>query len=162
MGLREAELHPSYLTEPISKHVIPASPRSPRWVSQRARLPGSSGVPLYPPTSHHPLHLFCHLSHTGLGCNPWPKALRAVKREGHPGGLVERPTSVQVMILWFVSLSPTSGSVLTAQSLEPGTLSPFLSAPPLLIPSLSLSKINIKKTFIFKSCKQGEHRQQGP
>ena len=33
--------------------------------------------------------------------------------------LVKRPTSAQVMISWFVSSSPTSGSVLTAQSLEP-------------------------------------------
>ena len=32
--------------------------------------------------------------------------------------LVERPTSAQVMISQFVSLSPVSGSVLTAQSLE--------------------------------------------
>ena len=32
---------------------------------------------------------------------------------------VERPTSAQVMISRSVSLSPTSGSVLTAQSLEP-------------------------------------------
>ena len=33
--------------------------------------------------------------------------------------LVKRPTSAQVMILRSVSSSPTSGSVLTAQSLEP-------------------------------------------
>ena len=33
--------------------------------------------------------------------------------------LVKRPTLAQVMILWFVSSSPTSGSVLTAQSSEP-------------------------------------------
>ena len=32
---------------------------------------------------------------------------------------VERPTSAQVMISLSVSLSPTLGSVLTAQSLEP-------------------------------------------
>ena len=32
---------------------------------------------------------------------------------------VKRPTSAQVMISWSVSSSPTSGSVLTAQSLEP-------------------------------------------
>ena len=55
---------------------------------------------------------------------------------------VKRPTSAQVTILWSVSLSPTSGSVLTAQSLEPvsDSVSPFLSPPPLM---LSLfSKIN--------------------
>ena len=60
--------------------------------------------------------------------------------------LVERPTSAQVIISWFVSLSPTSGSALAAQSLEPAldAVSPDLSAPPLLTLclSLSLSKIN--------------------
>ena len=34
---------------------------------------------------------------------------------------VERLTLAQVAILWFVSLSPESGSVLTAQSLEPAS-----------------------------------------
>ena len=50
---------------------------------------------------------------------------------------VKCPTSAQVMISWFVSLSLASGSVLTAQSLEPASDS--VSA------SLFLSKINIKK-----------------
>ena len=47
---------------------------------------------------------------------------------------VEHPASVQVMILQFVGLNPTSGSVLTARSLEPASdsVSPSLSAPPLL------------------------------
>ena len=53
----------------------------------------------------------------------------------------ERPTSAQVMISWSVSSSPASGSVLTAQSLEPAldSVSPSLSAPPpfMLCPSLS-------------------------
>ena len=55
---------------------------------------------------------------------------------------VERPTSVQIMISWFVSSSPASGSVLTAQSLEPASdsVSPSLSAPPPLILCLSLSQ----------------------
>ena len=55
---------------------------------------------------------------------------------------VKCPTSAQVMISWFVGLSPASGSVLTAQSLEPASdsVSPSLSTPPLLI--LCLSKIN--------------------
>ena len=56
---------------------------------------------------------------------------------------VERPTSAPVMILWFTSSSPASGSVLTAQSLEPvlDSVSPSLalSAPPLLALCLSLS-----------------------
>ena len=56
---------------------------------------------------------------------------------------VERPTSAQVIISWFVSSSPASGSVLTAGSLEPASdsVSP-LSAPPLLVLCISLSKIN--------------------
>ena len=54
---------------------------------------------------------------------------------------VKLPTLAQVMILQFVSSSPVSGSVLTAQSLGPVTysVSPSLSAPPLLILVLSLS-----------------------
>ena len=57
--------------------------------------------------------------------------------------LVQHPTLAQVMISQFVSSSPASGSVLTAQSLEPasGSVSPFLSAP-LCLPLFSLSKIN--------------------
>ena len=60
---------------------------------------------------------------------------------------VELPTSAQVTISRSVSSCPMSGSVLTAQSLEPDldSVSPSLSAPPLLNAlclSLSLSKIN--------------------
>ena len=53
------------------------------------------------------------------------------------------------MISWFTSSSPTSGSVPTAQSLEPASdsVSPSLSAPPLL--ALSLSKINKHFFLIF-------------
>ena len=53
---------------------------------------------------------------------------------------VKRPTSAQVMISWFMSSSPASGSVLTAQSLEPASdpVSPSLSAPPLLMLCLTL------------------------
>ena len=64
---------------------------------------------------------------------------------------VKRPTSAQVMISQFVGSSPASGSVLTAQSLEPisDSVSPSLSAPPLpmrcLSLPLSLNEINIKK-----------------
>ena len=54
---------------------------------------------------------------------------------------VEHPTLTQVMISRFVSSSPTSGSVLMAQSLEPASdsVSPSLSAPPLLTLGLSLA-----------------------
>ena len=58
---------------------------------------------------------------------------------GHLGGSVSQASdlvSAQVMISWFVSLSPESGSVLTVQGLL-GILSPSLSAP--LLHSLSLS-----------------------
>ena len=58
--------------------------------------------------------------------------------------LVKRLTSAQVMISQFVSLSPTLGSVLTAQRLELAldSVSPPLSAPTLLMRSLSLSLKN--------------------
>ena len=51
---------------------------------------------------------------------------------------VDRPTSAQVMISQFMSSSPTTGSVLTAQSLESAldSVSLSLSAPPLLMLSL--------------------------
>ena len=58
---------------------------------------------------------------------------------------IGRPTSAQIMISRFVGSSSASGSVLTAQSLEPasGSVSPSLSAPsPTRALSLSLSKIN--------------------
>ena len=55
---------------------------------------------------------------------------------------VKRPTSAQVMISRFVSSSPASGSVLTAQSLEPvsDSVSPSLSDPPPFMLCLSLSQ----------------------
>ena len=54
---------------------------------------------------------------------------------------VKRPTSAQVVILWFVGSGPASGSVLTAQSLKPAldSVSPSLSAPPPLVLALFLS-----------------------
>ena len=63
---------------------------------------------------------------------------------------VEVPTLAQVMISWFVSLSPMSGFVLTAQILKPASdpVSPSLCSSPAHTLSLSLSKINIKKMFL--------------
>ena len=66
--------------------------------------------------------------------------------------LVKRLTLIQVMILRSVSLSSASGSVLTAQSLEPASdfVSSSLSAPPPLMLCLALSLKNkqmLKKFF---------------
>ena len=56
--------------------------------------------------------------------------------------LVKHLTLAQVMVSQFVSSSPVSGSVLTGQSLEPtlDSVSPSVSAPPLLTLCLSLSQ----------------------
>ena len=55
---------------------------------------------------------------------------------------VECPTPdfIQVRISWFVGLSPTLGSALTAVEPAWNSLSPPLSAPPLLALDLSFSK----------------------
>ena len=57
---------------------------------------------------------------------------------------VKHPTSARVMISRSVSSSPTLGSVLTAQSLEPisDSVSPSLWPSPIRALSLSVSKIN--------------------
>ena len=56
------------------------------------------------------------------------------------GSVSKRPTSARVMISRFVSSNLASGSVLTAQNLEPtsDSVSPSLSAPPPLTLFLSL------------------------
>ena len=67
--------------------------------------------------------------------------LKTYKNLGPLGGSVGgAPTSAQVLISWFMSSSPASGSVLRAQSLEPvsDSVSPSLSAPPLLMFCLCL------------------------
>ena len=53
-------------------------------------------------------------------------------------------TLAQVITSQLLGSSPVLGSVLTAQSLESAldSVSPSLSAPPLFVLSLSLSKIN--------------------
>ena len=59
--------------------------------------------------------------------------------------LAKRPTSAQVMISWFVGLSPTSGSVLIARRLELLQILCllFVSAPPPLVRVCPLSLSNI-------------------
>ena len=54
---------------------------------------------------------------------------------------VNHPTSIQVTILWFVSLSPMLGSVVTGWSLEPASdsVSPSLSLCPSPAHTLFLS-----------------------
>ena len=75
-------------------------------------------------------------------------AVEVKKRTGAPQWL--RWLSIQLLILaqgtisWFVSSSPTSGSLLSAKS-PLSILCVPLSAPSLLVLSPSLSKINIKK-----------------
>ena len=68
----------------------------------------------------------------------------AMFRDAWVAQLVGRPTLAQVMTLRSVGSSPASGSVLTAQSLEPASDSgsPLLSAPPphSLVRALSLSQ----------------------
>ena len=70
----------------------------------------------------------------------WNQFKRRLLRGAWMAQSVEHPTSAQVMISQFVGLSPTSGSVLTAQSLEPASdsVSPSLSVPPLPVLSVSL------------------------
>ena len=68
--------------------------------------------------------------------------LKAAERGAWVAHSVELPTSAQVMISRSVSSSPASGSVLTAQSLEPASdsVSPSLSDPPPFTLCLSLSQ----------------------
>ena len=60
---------------------------------------------------------------------------------------VEHPTSAQVMISWLMSSSPTLGSVLMAQSLEPASdsVSHSLSVPSTLVLCLSLKNTRTLK-----------------
>ena len=89
------------------------------------------------------------LTKVGKGLSSPKQFLCSLPFKDHPGGAwvaqsVEHPTSAQVMISRSMSSSPTSGSVLTAQSLEPvsNSVSPSLSDPPPFMLSLPVSKIN--------------------
>ena len=65
-----------------------------------------------------------------------------IKGGAHVSQSVKHLTSARVMISQFVPSSPTLSYVLTTQSLEPASdsVSPSLSAPPLLMLCLSLSQ----------------------
>ena len=84
-----------------------------------------------------------------MNCDLWSGDLFCILKITVWGGAwvaqsVKRPTSAQVMISQSVSSSPASGSVLTAQSLEPisDSVSPSLWPSPVHALSLSVSKIN--------------------
>ena len=61
--------------------------------------------------------------------------------------VVKHLTLAQVMISWFMNWSPTLGSVLTAQSLEPSSD----SVSPSLCPSQTLSALSLFLSKIFKT-----------
>ena len=112
---------------PASRSPPPALPRAePAWNSLSPLRPS-------PPPPTPPL---CALS-LSLNVNQLKKFF---KRGAWVAQSVKHPTSAQVMILGFVGSSPTSGYVLTAQSLEPAShfVSPPLSAPPMLMLCLSI------------------------
>ena len=75
----------------------------------------------------------------------------------------EPPTLAQVMISQLVSSSPASGSVLTAQSLEPALdlASPSLSAPPPSLTNKQTSK-TIFSNNVGDTSGSGHHIQVGP
>ena len=78
----------------------------------------------------------------------------------------KHPPSAQVVISRSVSSSPASGSALTARSPEPASdsVSPSLSARPLLTPCLCLSQKENETFFkndIKKKIKRKNSRQQG-
>ena len=97
-----------------------------------------------------------HCANAGLCLGLWeqreggiirgPGAVGTFIKSGRRGAWVaqsvERPTSAQVTISQAVSSSPASGSVLTAQSLEPASdsVSPSLSDLPPFMLCLSLSQ----------------------
>ena len=93
--------------------------------------------PLFPSLSAPPL-LACSLSKL------INELLKIITRGAWVAQLVKRPTLAQVMISRFMGSSPTLGSVLIAQSLEPASTSVSLSpsARPLLMLCVSLSLKN--------------------
>ena len=87
----------------------------------------------------------------------WKTVLEVSQKTKNRGAwvaqLVGRPTSARVMVSRSMGSSPTSGSVLISRSPEPASdsVSPSLSAPPLLMLCLCVLKIN--KTLKKKNLK---------
>ena len=75
--------------------------------------------------------------------DPTSHHIKKINPKGHlNGSVIKPPTSSQVMIWWFTSSSPASGSVLTAQNLDPAWDSVSPSLCPLPTHALSLSLKN--------------------
>ena len=92
------------------------------------------------------IYYVVNASHACSNSSQQPKCIIILKINSFRGAWVAHTvrhlTSAQVMISWLMPSSPTSGSVVTAQNLEPASksMSPSLSAPPLL--ALCLSKMS--------------------
>ena len=114
--------------------IIPSRPLPPHPMKLTGTLGGAVSTALFPGFLPRP----CRFSVLTL------RALR-INLGGSPGGAqsVERPTSAQVTISRFMSSSPTSGSVLTARSLEPASesVTPSVSAPVPLVHACGLSPV---------------------
>ena len=124
-----------------SAQIIGTDWDTPRQPTEYARMPWLASVALI--TTRWPVLLTFNNQKVRTDLN-------SVTRRGAWGALsVKLPTSAQVMISRFVSWSPTSGSVLTAQSLEPASdsESPSLSLPLPYSHSLSLSLSKINRTL---------------
>ena len=110
-------------------------------ISAPFALPSSSGIPVTPI-----LAFLMEPDNSNV-----PSLLKNLSSQGAwVAQSVECPTSAQVMVSSPVSLSPTSGSVLTAHSLESvsDSVSPSLSAPPPLVFCLSLKNKYLKIFFL--------------
>ena len=108
---------------------------------------------------------FHHLLPQAFLTDSWKiPTLRAEMRGSWVAPSVKHLTSAQVTISWFMGLSPTSGSVLTAQ---PGAYFRFRVSHSLcpspacaLWLSFSLSKINLKFFFFFFKTTERIRRKQ--
>ena len=121
---------------------VSSSPASGSVLTAQSLEPASDSVSLSPFLPTRALSLSLSLS---LSFKNKQKFKNNTKRGVWVAQSVKCPTSAPVMISWFMSLSPVSGSMLTARSLEPASdsVSPSLSdPPPIHALSLSVSKIN--------------------